>query len=152
MSLLDEAKKQGVQNEDKVLAAAQSAGKKKSNSEYQKKQRALIAEYSSALVAFVDKQKDVPADVKKAADFFAKRGEFERKAREGGFAAGPSVFTQLFGDTPKVGAKVTALDMFTKTHKGYGDMRKLIKKWAEKGTVVEFDETKQEYVLKAVQA
>ena len=55
----------------------------------------------------------------------------------GGFAPGltPEV---LFGEV-KVGAKVSAIDVFTKHKKGYPEMRKYIKKWAEKGYLIKYN-------------
>lgn len=152
MGLLDDAKKDsGVKTE---ATAPATAGKKKSNSEYQKKQRENIAKYGAILVDLADgKKKAGDADVKEAADFFAKRGQFERKASSvTENAQKNSVFAQLFGEAPKVGTKVTAIEMFNKVHKGFGDMRKLIKKWAEKGIDVSFDEAKNEYTLNKLPA
>lgn len=144
MGLLDEAKG-GKPTEAPEVAG----GKKKSNSEYQKRQRENIAKYGAILVDLADgKKKAGDADVKEAADFFAKRGQFERKAGSiAERASQNSVFNQLFGAEPKVGTVVTAIDMFNKVHKGFADMRKLMKKWTEKGIEVTFDEAKQEYKL-----
>lgn len=67
--------------------------------------------------------------------------------RTGGFAP---AFTHidLFGEGAKAGAKITALEVFTKFKKGYPEMRKYIKKWAEKGITVELDPATQSYILK----
>lgn len=68
--------------------------------------------------------------------------------RTGGFVAGltPEV---LFGEV-KVGAKVSAIDVFTKHKKGYPEMRKYIKKWAEKGITVTLDPATQSYTISEV--
>jgi hypothetical protein len=66
---------------------------------------------------------------------------------------GPSVFTQLFGDTPKVGQKITLYDAFAKTYKGKSTLDVWVKRWAEKGIVVDCvlnkaDMAKTEYVIR----
>lgn len=67
--------------------------------------------------------------------------------RTGGFA--PSLTPEvLFGADLKKGASISAVDVFTKYKKGYPEMRKFIKKWAEKGVTVELDAKTQAYVLK----
>ena len=59
----------------------------------------------------------------------------EKKA-SGGFG-GPSVFTLLFGEAPKVGDKITLEQAFNKTYKGKSTLDLWVKRWAEKGIVVE---------------
>ena len=59
--------------------------------------------------------------------------------RTGNF--GTPVINKIFGDTLAVGAKVTAMDVFQKTGKGYAEIRQLIKKWAEKGITVVYETT-----------
>jgi hypothetical protein len=51
---------------------------------------------------------------------------------------------QLFGDK----TSISALDVFTKFKKGYPEMRKYIKKWAEKGITVTLDPATQSYTWK----
>ena len=68
--------------------------------------------------------------------------------RTGGF--GTPVINKIFGDNLVVGAKATALDVFQKTGKGYAEIRQLLKKWAEKGITVEYDEASTSYVIKAL--
>lgn len=48
------------------------------------------------------------------------------------------VFQQIFGVSPKVGDKVTFLQVVEKTCKGLAPMLKYIKTWAERGIVVEY--------------
>jgi len=58
----------------------------------------------------------------------------EKKAS--GFG-GPSVYTQLFGSNPKVGDKITLEEAFNKTFKGKSTLDMWVKRWAEKGIIVE---------------
>lgn len=50
---------------------------------------------------------------------------------------GPSIFSTLFGPEPKVGQSVTLEDAFNKTYKGKSTLDMLVKKWADKGVIVE---------------
>ncbi len=50
---------------------------------------------------------------------------------------GPSIFSILFGPSPKVGQSVTLEEAFNKTFKGKSTLDMLVKKWAEKGIIVE---------------
>jgi hypothetical protein len=61
----------------------------------------------------------------------------------GGFGGVP-VFVQLFGENAKVGDKITIQDVFSKTMKGVQQMNGLMRKWAEKGTVVKFTHNEAE--------
>lgn len=139
MSLLSEAKKE-AQVEGAVAGTAEATPKKKSNSEYQKRQRELAAKYGKQLKDYFGDK--VPEEIKEAVAFFAK----EKKA---GAATnfGKPVIYKIFGDTPKKGAKVTATAIFENTGKGFAEMRQLMKKWAKAGTVVKFDEASKSYVL-----
>jgi len=79
----------------------------------------------------------------------------ERKAA-GGFG-GPSVFSVLFGASPKVGDKVTLEQAFAKTFKGKSTLDVWVRRWAEKGIVVDVlinkdNMMKTEYVIKALPA
>jgi hypothetical protein len=58
--------------------------------------------------------------------------------------SGPSFFTQVFGDSPVVGAKVTLKDVITKTYKGMDTMSASIRKWATKGIDVSIEVNKQD--------
>lgn len=138
MSLLAEAKKE-AQVEGTV--ATEATPKKKSNSEYQKRQRELAAKYGKQLKDFYGDK--VPEEIKEAVAFFAR----EKKASTGGSAFGKPVIYKLFGDTPKKGASVTALKVFEDTGKGFAEIRQLIKKWAKNSIVVKYDEAKKAYVL-----
>ena len=137
MSLLDEAKK-----EAKVegAVATEAAPKKKSNSEYQKRQRELAAKYGKQLKDFYGDK--VPDAIKEAVAFFAK----EKKAGTASNFGKPVIY-KIFGDTPKKGAKITAMKVFEDTGKGFAEMRQLVKKWEKAGIIVKFDEASKSYIL-----
>lgn len=139
MSLLDEAKK-----EAKVegTVAAEATPKKKSNSEYQKRQRELSAKYGQQLKAYF--KGNVPEELKEVVAFFAK----EKKAGTGASFGKPVIY-KLFGDAPKKGAKITAIQVFENTGKGFAEMRQLMKKWSKTGIEVKYDEAAKAYVLES---
>lgn len=139
MSLLENAKKEA--QVEGTVAGTGATPKKKSNSEYQKRQRELAAKYGKQLKDFYGDK--VPEEIKDAVAFFAR----EKKAAAGGSAFGKPVIYKLFGDTPKKGASITAMKVFEDTGKGFAEMRQLIKKWAKNSIVVKFDEAKKSYVL-----
>ena len=60
------------------------------------------------------------------------------KAKGGGGFGGPSVFSILFGEHPKVGDTLTLEQAFNKTYKGKSTLDLWVKRWAEKGIEVEF--------------
>ena len=137
MSLLENAKKE-AQVEGEV--ATEATPKKKSNSEYQKRQRQLAAQYGKQLKDYFGDK--VPEEIKEAVAFFAK----EKKAAAG-TAFGKPVLYKIFGDAPKKGAKITAIQVFENTGKGFAEMRQLMKKWEKAGTIVKFDEASKSYIL-----
>lgn len=139
MSLLENAKKEA--QVEGTVAGTEATPKKKSNSEYQKRQRELAAKYGKQLKDFYGDK--VPEEIKEAVAFFSR----EKKAAAGGSAFGKPVIYKLFGDTPKKGASITAMKVFEDTGKGFAEMRQLIKKWAKNNIVVKFDESKKSYVL-----
>lgn len=139
MSLLENAKKEA--QVEGTVATSEATPKKKSNSEYQKRQRELAAKYGKQLKDFYGDK--VPEQIKEAVAFFAR----EKKASAGGSVFGKPVIYKLFGDTPKKGASITAMKVFEDTGKGFAEMRQLIKKWAKSNIVVKFDEAKKSYVL-----
>jgi len=51
---------------------------------------------------------------------------------------GSSLFDKLFGSTPKVGDKVTLMEIFQKSFKSKAEVDRYVKIWAEKGIIVEF--------------
>lgn len=136
MSLLN-----NVKPAENVEAGATKVAKK-SNSEYQKKQRELSKQYGAQLKAYFGDK--VPDELKDAVAFFAK----ERTVK-GEKKGDKPVFYKIFGDTPKVGDKKTALEVFESVGKGYGEMRSLLKKWKDKQNIeVAFDEVAKSYVIK----
>lgn len=138
MSLLDEAKKEA--KVEGTVATAEATPKKKSNSEYQKRQRELAAKYGKQLKDYFGDK--VPEEIKEAVAFFAK----EKKAGTTSNFGKPVIY-KIFGDSPKKGAKVTATAIFESTGKGFAEMRQLMKKWAKAGITVKFDEASKSYVL-----
>lgn len=137
MSLLENAKRE-AQVEGEVVAEA--TPKKKSNSEYQKRQRQLAAQYGQQLKDYFKGK--VPEELKEVVAFFAK----EKKAGTGA-AFGKPVIYKIFGDSPKKGAKITAVAVFENTGKGFAEMRQLMKKWAKSNINVKFDEASKSYIL-----
>lgn len=140
MSLLENAKKEA---QVEGASTAEATPKKKSNSEYQKRQRELAAKYGKQLKDFYGDK--VPDAIKEAVAFFAK----EKKAGAGASNFGKPVLYKIFGDAPKKGAKVTAMKIFEDTGKGFAEMRQLVKKWEKAGTIVKFDEASKSYVLES---
>jgi hypothetical protein len=57
-------------------------------------------------------------------------------------ASGSPVFNTLFGSSPKVGDKITLGEAFTRTYKGKSTLDVWVKRWAEKGIIVEFEVNK----------
>ena len=143
MSLLDNAKKEAKVEATTAVAAEGATTKKKSNSEYQKRQRELAAKYGKQLKDYFGDK--VPEELKEVVAFFAK----EKKASAGSAAFGKPVIYKIFGNTPKAGDKITALKVFEDTGKGFSDMRQLMKKWEKQGIVVNYDEASKSYVIKS---
>lgn len=137
MSLLENAKKEA---HVEGAATTEVTPKKKSNSEYQKKQRALAAQYGKQLKDYFGDK--VPEQIKDAVAFFAK----EKKAGTASNFGKPVIY-KLFGDAPKKGAKITAMKVFEDTGKGFAEMRQLMKKWAKQDINVKFDEASKSYIL-----
>lgn len=148
MSLLDNARKE-AHVEASVASETTSkvsTAKKHSNSEYQKKQRELLAQNGKIVNDFIKTLKDVPQEVIDAAAWLGR----EKKVSAAGSAFGKPVLYKIFGNTPKVGDKVTALKVFEETGKGFAEMRQLMKKWAEKqGVTVVYDEKTKSYSITA---
>lgn len=143
MSLLDNAKKEAG-----VKVEAPVAGQKKSNSDYQKRARAKALESAKLLKEeLASKKVELSDKAKEALAYLCKEG-----GRTGGNSNfGTPVFEKLFGATPKVGDKITALKVFETTGKGFAEMRKLMKQWKEKqNTVVEYDDASKAYVIKSL--
>lgn len=140
MSLLENAKKEA--KVEGTIVQEEAAPKKKSNSEYQKRQRELAAKYGKQLKDYFGDK--VPEQIKEAVAFFAR----EKKAAAGA-AFGKPVIYKIFGDSPKKGAKITAITVFENTGKGFAEMRQLMKKWSKSDINVKFDEASKSYVLES---
>ena len=145
MSLLDSVRKEAQAQEtatrvEDTVVAESVVSKKKSNSEYQKRQRELAAKYGKQLKDYFGDK--VPEQIKEAVAFFAR----EKKAGASAVFGKPVIY-KLFGDAPKKGAKITALDVFQNTGKGFAEMRQLMKKWDKAGYIVTYDDKSQSYVL-----
>lgn len=145
MSLLNEAKAE-VKAEAKAVTA-ETVTKKHSNSEYQKKARAKALASAQLLKKELgDKKVQLSPEASEALSYLCKEG------RSAGTAVfGQPVFNKLFGDSPKVGDKITALKVFEVSGKGFAEMRQLMKKWKEKQHIeVVYDEAMKSYTIKAM--
>lgn len=58
----------------------------------------------------------------------------------GAVSGGTSLLAQLFGPNPQPGATITLNEAFEKTLKGKSNIDHYVKKWAEKGIVVTFQQ------------
>ena len=147
MSLLSEAKKEANIPEETPVAVEATVAKKHNNSDYQKRQREHQFKAACAIRDFLKSKKiDLPEDLQAEMDFLCK----EKKASAAGSAFGKPVLYKIFGNTPKVGDKVTALKVFEATGKGFAEMRQLMKKWTEKqGVTVAYDDKTKSYEIKA---
>ncbi len=155
MSLLDTAKKEvgttanattaNATTANATTANATTAAKKSSNNDYQKKARAKRLESAQVLKdELTSKKVELSDKAKEALDYLC-------GVRKASTVFGTPVFTKLFGESPKVGDKVTALKVFETTGKGFAEMRKLIKQWKEKDNhEVAFDEASKSYVIKSL--
>ena len=144
MSLLDNAKKNVAAEPAAVGTSSEVGTKKKSNSDYQKRQREHQFKAACTVRDFLKSRvKDIPANIQEELDFLCK----EKKPATGKGLGKPTIY-KLFGNTPKVGDKIAALKVFEDTGKGFAEMRQLIKKWASQGITVAFDEASKSYVIK----
>lgn len=147
MSLLNEAKAEVKAEAKAATVTTEAVTKKHSNSEYQKKAREKAR--ASALLLkkeLGDKKVQLSPEASEALSYLCKEG---RSA--GSVAFGQPVFNKLFGDSPKVGDKITALKVFETSGKGFAEMRQLMKKWKEKQhTEVVYDEAAKSYIIKAM--
>lgn len=136
MGLLNDVKSAGqVEKKTEVEVEATTNDKRA-------KAKARKAEKAAAIKKIVEYLKANPiAELQKEVDLLSKA-----PVREGGFAP---AFTpnDLFGENAKAGAKISAVDVFVKFKKGYPEMKKYIKKWAEKGIKVSLDAATQSYIL-----
>ena len=118
-----------------------------------KKEAEFKAKKAEAAKRFAENQKAKKEAMKKLADEIKAKNLLDKLSPEGqkfindilnpvvrsGFG-GQSFFNKVFGDTPKVGDKITLLDYLTKTLQAKAKLDKEIKAWAEKGITVTFTE------------
>ena len=143
MSLLDNARKEA--HVEAPVKTAVTEAKKHSNSDYQKKQRELLAKHGKTVNDYIKTLKNVPQEVVEAAAWL---GREKKAAASSSF--GKPVLYKIFGNAPKVGDKATALEVFEKTGKGFAEMRQLMKKWADKqGITVTYDDKAKAYSITA---
>lgn len=111
---------------------AKKAASAKAFAERQKALKAERAEAIKELKAFAEKN-NLKFPEKVAAWIEKESNPVVRSAN-----AGTSFLHKVFGDSPKVGDSITLFDYMKKTLLAKADMDKRVKKWAEKGIVVEF--------------
>lgn len=120
-----------------VMTPEQKAKKAEAAKAFNARQADLKAKAKVAaekLKAFADEKKvTLPKEVTDWIDA-------QLTVRVGGGNNGSSFFNKVFGDSPKVGDKITLLDYMKKTLKAKADIDKRVKEWAEKGIVVEYKE------------
>lgn len=134
MGLLNDVKGTEVKE---VATTDKKAARKAAAKERKAEKQAAIKRIYEYLVAHPVKELAKDVEVLKPSE------------RVGSANFGPAFTVEtLFGANAKAGAKISALDVFTKHKKGYPEMRKYIKKWAEKGIKVELDAATATYILK----
>jgi len=141
MSLLDSIKSE----KEKVETTSAPVSAKKSNSDYQKRQREHQFKAACTVRDFIKGTGvSIPEDVQNELNFLCK----EKKAGAVSSSFGKPVIYKLFGNTPKVGDSITALKVFEETGKGFAEMRGLMKKWSEKQNIkVVYDEGTKSYKI-----
>lgn len=143
MGLLNDVKKAdavkpAVKEEVKAGSGDKAEKKAKAKARKEAKREAL-----KRVLDYVKGLKDIPANI---SDDIKTLTVVERA---GGSAFGPSKLEQIFGTpTPKAGQSVTATEVFTKVGLGYPEMKKYMKKWAEKGITVELDAKTATYTVR----
>lgn len=123
------AKAEAKSAADDAAFKAKKAEAAKRFAENQKKRKEDLVKFSKELIEKKLIEKLSPEAVK----FFTDAAN--PAAHTGGFG-GTSFFNKVFGDTPKVGDKITLLDYMKKTLKSKADLDKRVKEWTEKGIIV----------------
>lgn len=126
-----------AQENDAAKVAAKKAAKAASAKAFSERQAALKVERQAAIKALQDfaaKNKVTLPEV------VTKWIEKETATRSS--SSSNAFFNKVFGESPKVGDKVTLLDYMKKTLKAKADLDRYVKQWAEKGIIVEFTENK----------
>ena len=134
MGLLNEVKEQGAAVKQVAETTNKKAERKAKAKERKAEKAAAVKRIYEYLIAHPVKELEKDVAALKPAE------------RQATFAPGLTP-EMLFGKDFKKGAKISALDVFTKHKKGYPEMRKYIKKWAEKGVNVILEAATQSYVV-----
>ena len=138
MSLLDAAKTEAG------VAGTEEKTSKKSNYEYQKKQKEKALASANLIAKVIERAKvTLSAEEQEALDFLCRKP----KAGAAGGNFGAPVINKIFGAELKAGAKATAIEVLEKTGKGFAEMRQLMKKWAKNNIIVVYDEKVKAYVI-----
>ena len=148
MSLLDQARAPQTSGASSAPAAESGPAGISKGAAYQKKQKE--ARYQAALLiqgALKRGNVTLTSDEAKAIELLTKK-----PGSGSAHSFGKPIIYRLFGDVPKVGNKVTALEVFEKTGKGFQEIKQQIRKWAEKGTEVSYDTTSKTYTLTKIGA
>ena len=148
MSLLDQARQPAPQSSGSAPVATEANAGISKGAAYQKKQKE--ARYQAALLiqaAIKRGNVTLTSDETKALELLTKK-----PGSGSAHSFGKPIIYRLFGDMPKVGNKVTALEVFEKTGKGFQEIKQQIRKWQEKGTEVSYDTTSKTYTLTKIGA
>lgn len=136
MGLLNDVKGTKVEDTAPVVAKADKAEKKAKAKERKAAKQAALKKVIEYLEKNPVKELEVEVKLLKPAE----------RAPGAGFG-GPSKLVLIFGEKPTKGFKISALDCFTKFKMGYPEMRKLMKKAAEKDIHIKLDAATQTYVV-----
>jgi hypothetical protein len=135
MSLLDSAREQaGVQ--ERTQPSSDNV-KKSHGAEYQRKQKEQRYQDGMLLASILTPDQKAKIGVNEALARLTKK---PGTGQAFGGMQEPLIY-RLFGDAPKAGQRISALDVFSKTRKGYNEFKQQAKKWADKGVAtVKYDE------------
>lgn len=143
MGLLNDVKKADAQVTPAAKGTDVKVNDKAEKKAKAKERKAAKREALVKILDYVKTLKDVPAEISDAVKVVTV------KASSGSPAFGPSKLVLIFGaETPKAGTKVTAMQVFEKAGMGYPEMKKYMKKWAEKGINIELDTATASYIVK----
>ena len=139
-------KNEHAADKDAEFKAKKAAAAKKFAENQKAKKEALI-KYAKEIVA----NKNFSTLSPEAQKFFTEAANPVVRTAGGSTS---SFINKVFGDTPKVGDKITLLDYMKKTFKSKADLDKAVKLWAEKGIIVEFkaaaNQLESTYEIKAL--
>ena len=122
---------------DEKALKEKKAASAKAWKERKDKEAAERSETAKKLIKFLeDKKVELNDEYKDLLNFIA------NPAAKRGSSTG--LLYTVFGDSPKVGDKITVIDMITKTLKGKAEFDRFVKQQAEKGVIIEFTENKED--------